>query len=106
MDKVATSSRSHTGVLFGILLAVMGLAMTAGNLDLLGPYRPTLVDFVPLALLLVALDRLLAGRPAKALWMMVAAIVVAWIRFSPDFRLRDLADGAPVLLVALGAWLV
>lgn len=101
MDK-AGSRRSRSVALFGIFLAVMGLALTAGNLDLL-PFRPTLLDFAPPALLLVAFDRLLAGRPGKALFFAALATVIGLAHFHPDFRLRDLADLAPLALVALGA---
>lgn len=106
MANVATQ-RSTTGVIFGLFLAAMGALITAGNLDLL-PFQPALLDFLPLLLAVVALDRLLAGLPSRAAVLLAVAVVAGWLRFHPDpeFGIRDVIRLWPLLIVLFGVMTV
>lgn len=97
--------RSITSSLFGLFLIVAGSLFTLSNFELL-PFQPTLLDLLPILFGIVACDRLLAGRPTRALIWLGLGALLAYTLFVQSFELKRILQLWPLLLVLFGISMV
>jgi hypothetical protein len=97
----AGRQRSITSSLFGLFLILAGTLFTLSNFELL-PFQPTLLDLLPILFGIVACDRLLAGRPSRALIWLGLGAVLAYGLFNQSFELKKMLQLWPLIPVLIG----